>query len=93
MIWCGRFDSAIVLSGTKVHPRPNPCSTPDTSTGPIPMFSEKPAICHSDSAVSTRPARMISLASTRPSNRPTTNIAIIVPMPRGEVMSPVVITG
>ena len=89
----GRPDSAKVLSGTNVQPRPKPCSTPEISTRSMPIISENPVICHSDTAVRPSPARMISRGSIRPISRPTRNIAIIVPMPRGAVISPVVITG
>ena len=61
--------------------------------GPIPICSENPVICHSAAAVTRIPLRMISLVSMRPTSRATRNIAAIVPMPRGAVTSPVVITG
>ena len=89
----GRFDSASVFSGTKVQPSPKPCSTPDKMTGAIPICSENPVICHSESTVSRNPVRISSRLSTRLIMRPTRNIAIIVPMPRGAVTSPVVNTG
>src|SRR6266446_5888874 len=55
-MWRGRFDSAMMLSGTKVQPRPNPCNTPEMTTGAIPICSENWVICHIDSAVSRNEA-------------------------------------
>jgi hypothetical protein len=46
-----------VLSGVKVQPRPKPCSSPEMMTGPGPICSEKPVICHSDAAVSRKPGQ------------------------------------
>ena len=89
----GKVESAIRLSGTKVQPRPNPCSTPETMTGIGPICSEKALICHIESAVSRNPNRMMSRASTRLISRPTRNIATIVPRPRGAMTSPVVSAG
>ena len=89
----GRLDSAIVFNGTKVQPSPKPCSNPDKMTGAIPICSENPVICHSDTAVSPSPIRISSRVSTLPIIRPTTNIAAIVPKPRVAVTRPVVITG
>jgi hypothetical protein len=62
-------------------------------TGAIPICSEKPVICHNETTVISSPARMISRWSRRFINRPTKNIAAIVPMPRGAVTSPVRNTG
>src|SRR3954452_19775938 len=50
-IWRGSVDSARMLSGTWVQPRPNPCSSPEMMTGTIPICSENWLICHIDSAV------------------------------------------
>ena len=62
-------------------------------TGAIPICSENPVICHSETTVISSPDRMISRLSTRLISRPTRNIAAIVPTPRGAVTSPVVNTG
>ena len=82
-----------MFSGTKVQPSPNPCNSPDSSTGLVPICSENPVICHSEIAVSASPNRINSRESTLPISRPTMNIAAIVPKPRGEVMNPVSMTG
>ena len=47
----------------------------------------------SETAVMTRPAKMISRVSTRPISRPTMNMENRVPNPRGAVTRPVVTTG
>ena len=67
--------------------------TPVRMTGPMPMCSEKPLICHCENAVIRKPIRMISRLSIRLISRATTNIAIIVPRPRGAMTSPVVSAG
>ena len=80
-------------SGTKTRPRPSPCTTPETTIGRASIWIEKPVICQSEKAVSDRPARISSRASTLPTSRPTTIIEIIVPTPRGASTMPVVTTG
>src|SRR5438270_12355826 len=47
-MWRGSVDSARMLSGTWVQPRPNPCSSPEMMTGAIPISSENWLICHID---------------------------------------------
>ena len=39
-MWRGRFDSAMMFSGTKVQPSPKPCSSPEMITGIMPICSE-----------------------------------------------------
>jgi hypothetical protein len=39
-MWRGRFDSAMMFSGTKVQPSPKPCSSPEMITGAMPICSE-----------------------------------------------------
>src|SRR5579871_6848056 len=74
-------------------PRPKPCNTPVTTTGAMPIYSEKPVICHIATAVTISPPRMISRVSMRLARRATRIIATIVPIPRGAVTRPVVTTG
>ena len=62
-----------------------------TGTGSI--SSENCVICHIDTAVSTNPKQMISRLSMRLMIRPTMNIEIMTPTPRGAVTSPVVNAG
>ena len=40
MMWRGRLDNAMMFNGTKVQPRPKPCSSPETITGAMPICSE-----------------------------------------------------
>src|SRR5947207_10275092 len=64
-MWRGSVDSARMLSGTWVQPRPYPCSSPEMMTGAFPICSENWLICHIDSAVNRKPKPMISRLSTR----------------------------
>ncbi len=83
----------MMFSGTWVEPRPKPCSSPEMTTGAMLICNEKQLICHIDTAVSSRPNRMISRLSTRLISGATRNSAAMAPMPRAEATSPVVSAG
>ena len=72
----------MVLSGTKMKPRPNPWTTELIAIALAETSSDQPTISHSDAVASTRPMKISSRASTLPLSRPTSIIATNVPMPR-----------
>ena len=79
----GRLAKAMVLSGTKMKPSPNPCAIELIAivwAGHV----ERPADHHARATpvARTRPMKMRRRGSTLPLRRPTRNIATNVPMPR-----------
>ena len=78
----GRVAKAIVLSGTKTKPSPNPCAIELIAIVLAETSSVQPTISQSEAVARTRPMKMRRRASTLPLSRPTRNIATNVPMPR-----------
>ena len=66
---------------------------PEMMIGQVFICRENCVICHSEKAVSARPAAMIMRGSKRDTSRPTTIMATMVPAPRGAVTRPVNTTG
>jgi hypothetical protein len=80
--------NAVTLSGTNSRPMPRPWMMPETTNGCASMVSEKWLIISSAVLQSPSPAIRISRVSTRPTSRPTMNIARNEPMPRGIITRP-----
>ncbi len=82
-----------VDSGTNTKPSPTPWITPEMITSRSSICSSNPVIIHSDQAVSPSPISTSARGSKRLTSRPTRIMEIMVPMPRGAITSPVLITG
>ena len=82
-----------VLSGTNRKPRPAPWIKPLPMIVVCDTSGVQPVMSYIAQAVSARPNASRRRVSTRPISRPTTNMAAIVPMPRGPMTRPAVTTG
>ena len=78
----GRLAKAMVLSGTKMKPRPMPCAIALMAIVRADTSSDQLTIMYCDTVARTRPMKMSRRASTLPERRPTRNIEANVPRPR-----------
>ena len=77
-----------VLSGTNTSPRPMPWMMPGQTMSLRDSTSVYWLICHSENAVSAKPAVSSRRTSTLPTSLPTTSMASMVPRPLGAVTRP-----
>jgi hypothetical protein len=72
---------------------PRPWITAEVMTGQEVMAREKWLICQAAMPLSTKPPNTSRRESTLPTMRPTANMPMKAPRPRGIMTSPVVTTG